>query len=312
MKIWRGLPRGQLFVLPVAGLSLSLVLLLSSCPAHSIFTGLDVPDTEKISGYTGERLLLALEEHRQSAAFYRTLTVVQRERILATLSSMVQSEKSVLKEGELSLILPRSAKAAVELIIHTDPLVYDIIYNLTDPALSALSLSGVSLERLFSAYTSSIRRVLDGTVEEVLQELGLTFYNLYRISVLYQDAVDSARYGMYSGGDLQTYILAGILGALIVAAEKVVEEALYDYVLIAERLAAAYYRLVDSGMTERQLVDRLFQGLAGQLEAPLEEILKAYKLELVLMADIFEALAANAGYSLVAQGTARAIRTWGG
>lgn len=312
MKMWRRLRRGQLPVLPVAGLALLLVLLLSSCPAHSIFTGLDAPDTERISGYTGERLLLALEEHRQSAAFYRVLTVAQRERILATLSSMVQSEKSVLKEGELSLILPRTAKAAVELIIHTDPLVYDIIYNLTDPALSALSPSGLSLERLFCAYTASIRRVLDGTVEEALQELALTFCNLYRISVLYQDAVDSARYGVYSGGDLQTYILAGILGALIVAAERVVEEALRDYVLIAERLAEAYCRLVDSGTADRQLLDQLFQGLAGRLEAPLEEILKAYKLELELVADIFEALAANAGYSLVAQETARTIRTWGG
>lgn len=319
MKCWRDtarfrfvlsyhLPKGWLFLSFVA---IAPLLSLSGCSNHSIFTGLDVPNTEKISRYTGEKLLNALELNEDSEAFYRALTLAQRERILSTLDAMIQAEKASLKEGELSLTLPRASSAAVELLIHTDSIVYDMIYNLADPALSALSLAGISIEELYVAYTDAIRRFLQRGVEEVVVELALAFYNLYRISLYYQDAVDSARYGVYSGGDLQTYILAGILGGLIQGTQEVAQKLYLDYRAVAEKLSAVYYQLVDSGTLDEELVRELFKRLAQELAVPLEILVATYKLELVLVADIFEAMAANAGYSLLSQDTARTIRAWG-
>lgn len=290
---------------------LLVFLLLGGCSNRSVFTGLDYPDTERIAGYSGERLLSALEVNVRSPAFYRALTPAQRERILATLDSMIAQEKRILTEGGYSRFLSRSAKAAVEILIHSDSLVYDIIYNLADPALSALSLSGISIEELYVAYTEPIRNLLRRGVEGALAGLALAFSNLYRISRYYGDAVRQSPYGVYSGGDLQTYLLAGILGGLIESTQKLVREVYQDYQRIARELGEAYYRLVASGTADGELVDRLLEALAQKLEAPLESLISGYKLELEFVAGIFEAMAANAGYGLAAQETARIIRSWG-
>lgn len=288
-----------------------LIFSLGGCSSHSIFTGLDYPDTEKISRYTGEKLLAVLKENQDSQAFYRHLTVTQRERILSTLDSMISSERAVLEKGELSLILPQSANAAVELIIHTDPIVYDIIYNLADPALSALSLSGISLDKLYVAYTDSAKNLFKRGIEGALFELAQAFYNLYRISIYYQDAVNSARYGVYSGGDLQTYLLAGILGGLIEGTRSAVQSATLDYSSIAQKLSTVYYQLINSGTVDEDFVNQLFSALAKDLNTTLEAIISAYKLELDFVAGIFEVMAKNAGYNLVAKETASTIRSWG-
>lgn len=290
---------------------LVVVLILGGCSNHSIFTGLDYPDTEKISRYTGEKLLCALEETQDSQAFYRHLTVTQRERILSTLNSMISQERARLEQGELSLALPQSANAAVELIIHTDPIVYDIIYNFADPALSALSLSGISMDELYDVYTQSIKNFLVHGIENALLEVAQAFYNLYRISVYYQDAVNSARYGVYSGSDLQTYLLAGILGGLIEGTRSAVQSATLDYSSIAQKLSTAYYQFINSGIVDDDIVDQLFSALAKDLNITLESIINAYELELDFVAGIFESMAENAGYNLMAQDTAQTIRSWG-
>lgn len=316
MRFRRNNPRTESLLLLFlrGGILFSLVvpwLFLCGCSNRSIFTGLDVPDTEKISRYTGEKLLNTLELNQNSEAFYRELTVSQRERILSTLDSMIQAEKAGLAEGELSLTLPRSANAAVELLIHTDSIVYDIIYNLADPALSALSLSGITIDELYVAYTDSVRRFFLRSLETDLLELATAFYNLYRISIYYQDAVDSARYGVYSGADLQTYVLAGILGGLIQGTQKAVEKLYLDYKEVAEKLSDAYYQLVAGGTMDKELVQELFKKMSQEVAVPLEALVAIYKAELDFIADIFEAMALNAGYELLSQETTRTIRSWG-
>ena len=305
------LPKGWLLLSFVAIVPLLTLLCLSGCSNRSIFTGLDVPDTEKISRYTGEKLLNTLELNENSEAFYRALTLSQRERILSTLNAMIQREKAGLEEGELSLALPRSANAAVELLIHTNSIVYDMIYNLTDPALSALSFSGITMDELYVVYTDAIRAFLPRGVEGALVELATAFYDLYRISIYYQDAVASARYGVYSGGDLQTYVLAGILGGLIQGTQKAARQLYLDYREVAEKLSDAYGQLVAGGTMDKELLVELLKKIAQELAVPLENLIETYKLELELVADIFEAMAANAGYSLLSQTTARTIRSWG-
>lgn len=292
----------------------SCVFVLSfciSCSNRSLFTGLDYPDTEKISRYSGERLLSSLEVNIESPAFYRVLTETQRERILATLDTMIAEEKKLLAEDAYSFTLSRSAKAAVTILIYTSPLVYDIIYNFANPALSALSLSGITMEELYVVYTDSIKRFLLRGVEKALTEMAFAFYNLYRISNYYNDAVKNAPFGVYSGGDLQNYLLSGILGGLIRSTQSLVLNSQQDYQDIAKKISDAYYKLINARIEDSQLVESLFKQLAQELQIPSTQIISVYKLELKFVAGIFEAMASNAGYSLVAQDTARTIRSWG-
>ena len=282
-----------------------------SCSNKSIFTGLDYPDTEEISRYSGERLLSSLEVNAESPAFYRVLTVAQRERILATLDTMMAQEKEVLVEGTYSLNLSRSAQAAVTILIYSSPLVYDIIYNFANPALSALTLSGISMEELYVVYTDSIKYFLLRGIQGALREMAFAFYDLYRISNYYNEAVKFAPFGVYSGGDLQNYLLSGILGGLIRSTQNLVSDPQQDYQEIAEAISEVYYQLVNAGTVDSQLVESLFNFLAQKLQVPLEEIISGYKLELDFVAGIFEAMANNAGYDLMAQDTARTIRSWG-
>ena len=283
----------------------------SSCSNKSIFTGLDYPDTEKISRYSGERLLSSLEVNIESPAFYRALTEAQRERILSTLDTMMAQEKEVLVEGTYSVTLSRSAKAAVTILIYSSPLVYDIIYNFVNPALSALTLSGISMEELYVVYTDSIKYFLLSGIQGALEEIASAFYNLYRISNYYNEAVQFAPFGVYSGGDLQNYLLSGILGGLIRSTQNLVSDTQQDYQEIAEAVSEIYYQLVNAGTVDSQLVESLFNLISQKLQIPLEEILSDYKLELDFVAGIFETMANNAGYNLMAQDTARTIRSWG-
>jgi len=291
-------------------LSLSL-LLFFGCSNNSIFTGLDHPDTEKIATYSGEKLLASLEVNIHSPAFYRVLTVVQREKILSTLNSMIAKEEEVLAEGTSSRILAQSTKAAVELLIYSDPLVYDMIYNFADPALSALTLSGTTMDDLYQVYTDSITKLLRHGVENALDAMALAFYNLYRISNYYNKAVDSSPYGMYSGGDLQTYLLSGIIGGLVSSVQKIAKALYLDFQTISKELSDAYYRLINENTFDEDVVNQLFEYLAQELETPMESIISAYKAELDFIAEIFEAMANNAGYNLLAKNTASTIKSWG-
>ena len=45
----------------------------------SLFEGFDVPNTEEISNYTGEKLLLELEKNKNSKRFYESLTKKQTD-----------------------------------------------------------------------------------------------------------------------------------------------------------------------------------------------------------------------------------------
>jgi len=291
-------------------LSLSL-LLFFGCSNNSIFTGLDHPDTEKIATYSGEKLLASLEVNIHSPAFYRVLTVVQREKILSTLNSMIAKEEEVLAEGTSSRILAQSTKAAVELLIYSDPLVYDMIYNFADPALSALTLSGTTMDELYQVYTDSITKLLQHGVENALDAMALAVYNLYRISNYYNKAVDSSPYGMYSGGDLQTYLLSGIIGGLVSSVQKIAKALYLDFQTISKELSDAYYRLINENTFDEDVVNQLFEYLAQELETPMESIISAYKAELDFIAEIFEAMANNAGYNLLAKNTASTIKSWG-
>lgn len=288
-----------------------VIIFCTACSNKSIFTGLDYPDTEEISRCSGERLLSDLEVNIESPAFYRVLTEAQRERILATLDTMIAEEKKLLAGDAYSSTLFRSAKAAVTILIYTSPLVYDIIYNFANPALSALSLSGISIEELYVVYTDSIKRFLLRGVEKSLTEMAFAFYNLYRISNYYNDAVKNSPFGVYSGGDLQNYLLSGILGGLIRSTQSLVLNSQQDYQDIAKKISDAYYKLINARIEDSQLVESLFNQLAQELEIPSIQIISVYKLELQFVAGIFEAMASNAGYSLVAQDTARTIRSWG-
>lgn len=282
-----------------------------ACSNQSLFTGWDYPDTEKISGYSGEKLLSSLEVNSSSPAFYRVLTVAQREKILSTLDAMIAEEKEVLVEGAYSFTLSRSAKAAVTILIYTSPLVYDIIYNFANPALSALSLSGISLEELFVVYTDAVKSFLLSGVNSALAEMAQAFYNLYRISNYYNDAVKTAPFGVYSGGDLQNYLLSGILGGLIRSTTGIIQDSPQEYQQLAVSVSQAYYQVINASAIDSQLVEALFNQLSQALEIPSEQIISEYKQELKFVAGIFEAMASNAGYNLVAQDTARTIRSWG-
>ncbi|MCI6664501.1 MAG: hypothetical protein PUH08_09360 [Treponema sp.] len=253
----------------------------------------------------------SLEVNSSSPAFYRVLTVAQREKILSTLDAMIAEEKEVLVEGAYSFTLSRSAKAAVTILIYTSPLVYDIIYNFANPALSALSLSGISLEELFVVYTDAVKSFLLSDVNSALAEMAQAFYNLYRISNYYNDAVKTAPFGVYSGGDLQNYLLSGILGGLIRSTTGIIQDSPQEYQQLAVSVSQAYYQVINASAIDSQLVEALFNQLSQALEIPSEQIISEYKQELKFVAGIFEAMASNAGYNLVAQDTARTIRSWG-
>lgn len=311
---------GRLLCKPSRATACSCILVFScvfalafciSCSNKSLFTGLDFPDTEAISRYSGERLLSSLEVNIESPAFYRVLTVVQRERILSTLDTMMAQEKETLVAGTYSLTLSRSAKAAVTLLIYSSPLVYDIIYNFANPVLSALTLSGISMEELYVVYTDSVKSFLSRGVEKALAEMAFAFYTLYRISNYYNAAVKNAPLGVYSGGDLQNYLLSGILGGLIRSTQALVQDIQQSYQEIAKKISDAYYTLVNAGIDDSQLVEGLFNQLSQELEIPSAQIISEYKLELKFVAGIFESMASNAGYTLVAQDTASTIRGWG-
>ena len=79
----------------------------------------------------------------------------------------------------------------------------------------------------------------------------------------------------------------------------------------AAAVSEIYYQLVNAGTVDSQLVESLFNLISQKLQIPLEEILSDYKLELDFVAGIFETMANNAGYNLMAQDTARTIRSWG-
>ena len=167
------------------------------------------------------------------------------------------------------------------------------------------------MEELYVVYTDSIKYFLLRGIQGALREMAFAFYDLYRISNYYNEAVKFAPFGVYSGGDLQNYLLSGILGGLIRSTQNLVSDSQQDYQEIAEAISEVYYQLVNAGTVDSQLVESLFNFLAQKLQVPLEEIISGYKLELDFVAGIFEAMANNAGYDLMAQDTARTIRSWG-
>ena len=66
-----------------------LGICFASCSAPSLFEGLDLPDTELISTYEGEKLLDELSKNINSKSFYQELTQVQKQKILSNLDKMI-------------------------------------------------------------------------------------------------------------------------------------------------------------------------------------------------------------------------------
>lgn len=286
-----------------------LVFILS-CSNHSVFAGLDKPDTELISKYKGERLLSSLELNTGSKVFYETLTSAQMDRILGTLDSIIAGKKG--GSGDSAVMVSRAALAAVDVLVHTNELTYAIIYNLTDPALVAITDSGASPSVIFGSYTRPLESVADDSAaaEKVIAEC---FYNLYRITSYYDIAALSSRYGSYSGGDLQKYVVSGLVSSVLSGTVAALKSSVASVQNLSTDVAQAYLEVVKQTSTELEtILTGIFNELRTQLGAAGADIAAAYREQLLDRADILEDIALYAGFQTVAKAAAAVLREWGG
>ena len=132
-----------------------LGLCFVSCSAPSLFEGLDLPDTELISTYEGEKLIDELSKNINSKSFYQELTQVQKQKILSNLDKMIFVHPKSSEFNQQNLI--KAASFAIEILIYTDSLSYAVIYDLTNPLLVLLSGQNISPQTLFEVYIQPIK-----------------------------------------------------------------------------------------------------------------------------------------------------------
>ena len=287
-----------------------------SCRPVSLFSGLDAPDTERISRLTGEKLIVVLEQNAGSGQFYSQLTAPQRNRILSCLLPLVDSCEGTVPGSKPAVLSCRAAVAAVDILVHTDDLVYGVIYNLADPVLDILPEKNVSAESLFKAYTEPLRRsVLSVGAAGAESLVAACFAHLYLIARCYEQTVFYASPGFFSGGDIQKYVVAGLISGLVAGTMDVWTDVRDDVAAVAERIARVYVETAAGNDGSGKILRETCTGVESDLiEAGVSigtSIQAAYLNQFNVKAAGLEQLAAVAGFETVAA-AADVLRTLGG
>lgn len=278
-----------------------LIILIVSCPNHSVFLGLDKPNTEKIASFTGEKLLSELEKNADSKMFYELLTKSQRERILSKLDNMISSSKK-------SENVTKAASFAVDILINTDPLVYAVIYDLVDPIIFAITGKDVSASSIFATCTEPIQKAVSLPLQEGMEVISECFFNLFRITAYYDVAVISASYGSYSGGDLQKYLVSGLVSSVISGTQDAIDVSSDDIKNISEDVSEIFINAEKQDVSN--ILSYLFTEIPKKLGNTGLNISLAYKNQLLEKANVLGKIAGNAGYLNLAREAIKVLEEW--
>lgn len=287
-----------------------------SCRPVSLFSGLDSPDTEHISWLTGEKLIVALEQNAGSAQFYSQLTTPQRNRILSCLFPVIDSCEGTIPGSKSAVLSCRATVAAVDILVHTDELVYGVIYDLADPVLDILSEKNISAESLFKAYTEPLRRsVLSVGAAGVESLIAVCFARLYLIARCYEQTVFYASPGFFSGGDIQRYVVAGLISGLVAGTMDALTDVRDDVAVASGQIARVYVQVTSENDGSGKILQEICTGVESDLiEAGVSvetSIQTAYLNQFNVKAAGLEQLAAVAGFETIAA-AADVLRTLGG
>lgn len=280
---------------------LLFIILIVSCPNHSVFLGLDKPNTEKIASFTGEKLLSELEKNADSKIFYELLTKSQRERILSKLDNMISSSKK-------SENVTKAASFAVDILINTDPLVYAVIYDLVDPIIFAITGKDVSASSIFATCTEPIQKAVSLPLQEGMEVISECFFNLFRITAYYDVAVISASYGSYSGGDLQKYLVSGLISSVISGTQDAIDVSSDDIKNISEDVSEIFINAEKQDVSN--ILSYLFTEIPKKLGNTGLNISLAYKNQLLEKANVLGEIAGNAGYLNLAREAIKVLEEW--
>lgn len=280
---------------------LLFIILIVSCPNHSVFLGFDKPNTEKIASFTGEKLLSELEKNADSKMFYELLTKSQRERILSKLDNMISSSKK-------SENVTKAASFAVDILINTDPLVYAVIYDLVDPIIFAITGKDVSASSIFATCTEPIQKAVSLPLQEGMEVISECFFNLFRITAYYDVAVISASYGSYSGGDLQKYLVSGLVSSVISGTQDAIDVSSDDIKNISEDVSEIFINAEKQDVSN--ILSYLFTEIPKKLGNTGLNISLAYKNQLLEKANVLGEIAGNAGYLNLAREAIKVLEEW--
>lgn len=285
------------------------IVLIFSCSNVSIFQGFDVPNTEKISSLSGEKLLDVLEKNIDSKVFYETLTKSQKSKILSNLDNIIKANDSSTSIQNINNVT-RAAIYAIDILIYSDSLTYAVIYDLADPIIIAITGKDVSINGIFSSYTEPLQKTVEidkTTAKEVISQC---FYNLYKITSYYDIASISALAGSYSGGDLQKFLVAGILSGIVSGTSEAINSTAENITDISNIVAENFINWKDSGQSASTLLSYLFSEIQNQLGETGTSIVEAYKNQLLEKAKILGDIASNAGYLNLAKGAIYVLERW--
>ena len=282
------------------GIIFVVISLLFSCSGHSIFQGFDKPDTKKIASYTGGKLLNELEKNSDSPLFYKSLTISQREQILSNLDSIISSSP---KTKTVTL----AASLAVDILINTDALVHAVIYDLTDPIIFMITGKDITASSIFTTCTEPIQQAVKLGPQKALDVISDCFYNLFRITAYYDVAVISASYGSYSGGDLQKYLVSGLISSIISGTQDAVNASV-DIVSIAQDVSQLFYQAEKQDV--ETLLTYLFSEIPNKIGVATANIGNAYKNQLLEKAKILEQIAGIAGYENLSKAAVEVLENW--
>ncbi len=302
--------------LPIYSCIFTYCLLVSACANYSVFTGWDTPDTERIAGYTGEKLLRALEKNSGSTVFYETLSDAQTGRIRRSLDDLIQSP------SESVSVKLRAAAAAVDLLIYTDRLVYTVVYNLADPFLESISGGSATVTSVFSFFMKPLQAEF-ASGRPMGDSLSRFFLRLYQITVYYDpDLVSAARAGSYGGSDLQKYLVASVVGGIVASTWKLLDGVRDD----VEAVVPAAIEYICENVTDLQSLETVLTQLENWIKtqeaaggnpsaraaagSSANDIFKTYGEQLKLKAKVLGDIAENAGYETIGKSIAAVLKSF--
>ena len=285
-----------------------LGLCFVSCSEPSLFEGLDLPDTELISTYEGEKLLDELSKNINSKSFYQELTQVQKQKILSNLDKMIFVHPKSSEFNQQNLI--KAASFAIEILIYTNSLSYAVIYDLTNPLLVLLSGQNISPQNLFEVYIQPVKEKIQTEGQNCIQVISDCFYNLLQISNYYNAASSFVPEGFYSGGDLQKYLVSSFLSGII----ELIQTSMNYGVNVTQDISDEVAQLIlDSQMNAESInsvLEYLWQEIPKRFASTGTDFVQIYKQQFEKIAQNIKNIATSAGYSKVADLAISVLQEW--
>ena len=284
------------------------IFFLKSCSNKSIFFGFDTPDTEEISKLTGESLLNELEKNIGSKIFYDNLTSTQKQRILINLDSIIKINYPNAVISAKADLITKASLFAIDILIYTDSLTYAVIYNLVDPAIVVISNKNVTLNTIFASYTEPLQQTVQKYKSNAQTVISNCLYNMYKITQYYDMAASIALDGSYSGGDLQKYLVSGLVSGIVTGTTNAINASSQNIDEITNIIANVYIQAETENITN--ILTYLFNELPISLNSVGVNIGEAYKQELHKSATILGIIARNAGYENLANLAISVLERW--